>query len=42
MQDVDVAQAMSNLQLVETQLQGSYQVIATLSGLSLAKYLPMG
>jgi hypothetical protein len=27
---------------VETQLQGSYQVIATLSGLSLAKYLPVG
>jgi flagellar hook-associated protein 3 FlgL len=40
-QDVDVAQAMSNLQLVETQLQGSYQVIATMSGLSLAKYLPV-
>jgi flagellin-like hook-associated protein FlgL len=40
-QDVDMAQAMSNLQLVETQLQGSYQVIAAMSGLSLAKYLPV-
>ncbi len=40
-QDVDVAAAMSNLSLVETQLQGSYQVIATMSGLSLAKYLPV-
>lgn len=40
-QDVDVAQAMSNVQLVETQLQGSYQVIAAMSGLSLAKYLPV-
>lgn len=40
-QDVDVAQAMSNLSLVETQLQGSYQVIATMGGLSLAKYLPV-
>jgi len=40
-QDVDVAQAMSSLQLVETQLQGSYQVIAAMSGLSLAKYLPV-
>jgi flagellar hook-associated protein 3 FlgL len=41
-QDVDVAQAMTNLQLVETQLQASYQVIAAMSGLSLAKYLPVG
>jgi flagellar hook-associated protein 3 FlgL len=40
-QDIDVAQAMSNLSLVQTQLQGSYQVIATMSGLSLAKYLPV-
>jgi flagellin-like hook-associated protein FlgL len=40
-QDVDVAQAMSNLSLVQTQLQGSYQVIAAMSGLSLAKYLPV-
>ena len=40
-QSVDVAQAMTNLSLVQTQLQGSYQVIATMSGLSLAKYLPV-
>jgi flagellar hook-associated protein 3 FlgL len=40
-QDVDVAQAMSNLSLVQTQLEGSYQVIAAMSGLSLAKYLPV-
>jgi len=41
-QDVDVAAAMSSLSLVQTQLQGSYQVIAAMSGLSLAKYLPVG
>ncbi|HUB15986.1 MAG TPA: flagellin [Acetobacteraceae bacterium] len=41
-QDVDVAQAMTNLSLVQTQLTASYQVIASLSGLSLAKYLPAG
>jgi flagellar hook-associated protein 3 FlgL len=40
-QDVDMAQALSNLSLVQTQLQGSYQVIATMSGLSLAKFLPV-
>jgi flagellar hook-associated protein 3 FlgL len=40
-QDVDVAQAMSNLSLVQTQLQGSYQVIAAMSGLSLVKFLPV-
>lgn len=41
-QDVDVAQAMSNLTLVQTQLQASYQVIAGTSGLSLTKFLPVG
>lgn len=41
-QDVDVAQAMTNLTLVQTQLQASYQVIAGMSGLSLAKFLPVG
>ncbi|HUB45214.1 MAG TPA: flagellin [Acetobacteraceae bacterium] len=39
-QDVDVAQAMTNLSLVQTQLSASYQVIASMSGLSLAKFLP--
>jgi len=41
-QDVDVAQAMTNLSLVQTQLTASYQVIASMSGLSLAKFLPAG
>jgi flagellar hook-associated protein 3 FlgL len=41
-QDVDVAAAMSNLSLVQTQLEGSYQLIAAMSGLSLVKYLPAG
>ena len=41
-QDVDVAQAMTNLSLVQTQLSASYQVIASMSGLSLAKFLPAG
>jgi flagellar hook-associated protein 3 FlgL len=41
-QDVDVAQAMTSLTLVQTQLQASYQVIAGMSGLSLAKFLPVG
>ena len=40
-QDVDVAQAMSTLSLVQTQLTASYQVIAGVSGLSLAKILPV-
>ena len=39
-QDVDMAQALSSLSLVQTQLQGSYQVIAAMSGLSLVKFLP--
>jgi flagellar hook-associated protein 3 FlgL len=39
-EDVNVAAAMSNLSLVQTQLQASYQVTAALSGLSLAKFLP--
>lgn len=41
-QDVDVAAAMTNLTLVQTQLQASYQVIAAMGGLSLAKFLPAG
>ncbi len=39
-QDADMASVMTNLSLVQTQLQASYQVIATASGLSLAKFLP--
>lgn len=39
-QNVDMAQTLSNLSLVQTQMQASYQVIAGMSGLSLAKFLP--
>jgi len=39
-QDVDMAAALSNLSLVQTQLQASYQLIAAMSGLSLVKFLP--
>lgn len=39
-QDVDMAETMSNISLVQTQLQASYQMIETVSGLSLAKFLP--
>jgi len=41
-EDVDMAATLSQLSLVQTQLQSSYQLIATLSGLSLAKFLPVG
>ncbi len=39
-EDVDMAATMSQLSLVQTQMQASYQLIATLSGLSLVKFLP--
>jgi len=39
-EDVDMAATLSRLSLVQTQLQGSYQLIAGMSGLSLAKFLP--
>jgi flagellar hook-associated protein 3 FlgL len=38
--DVDMAATLSNLSLMETQLQESYQLISADSGLSLAKILP--
>ncbi|HME28133.1 MAG TPA: flagellin [Acetobacteraceae bacterium] len=41
-EDVDMAATLSQLSLVQTQMQASYQLIATLSGLSLAKFLPVG
>jgi flagellar hook-associated protein 3 FlgL len=41
-QDVNMASTLSNLSLVETQLQASYQVIAAVSQLSLVKFLPAG
>jgi len=39
-QDTNMAATLSQLSTVQTQLQASYQVIASMSGLSLAKYLP--
>jgi flagellar hook-associated protein 3 FlgL len=39
-EDVDMAATLSQLSQVQTQMQASYQLIATLSGLSLAKFLP--
>lgn len=39
-QDVDMATTLSELTQTQTQLQASYQLIATTSGLSLAKFLP--
>jgi flagellar hook-associated protein 3 FlgL len=39
-ENVDMAATLSQLSLVQTQMQASYQLIATLSGLSLAKFLP--
>ncbi len=41
-QDVDMAQTLSNITQVQTQLQASYQLISNMSGLSLAKFLPAG
>jgi flagellar hook-associated protein 3 FlgL len=41
-QNVDMASTLSNLSLMQTQLQESYQVISASSGLSLAKFLPAG
>jgi flagellar hook-associated protein 3 FlgL len=39
-QNVDMAKTMSDLTLVQTQLQASYQMIAGMSALSLVKFLP--
>jgi flagellar hook-associated protein 3 FlgL len=41
-QNVDMASTLSNLSLVQTQMQASYQVIAGMSNLSLVKFLPVG
>ncbi len=41
-QDVDMAAALSQLQLVQTQMQSSYQLISGFSALSLVKFLPVG
>ncbi|HLY90992.1 MAG TPA: flagellin [Acetobacteraceae bacterium] len=41
-EDVDMAQTLSQLALVQTQMQASYQLIAGVSALSLVKFLPTG
>ena len=41
-EDVDMAATLSNLTQVQSQLQASYQLIASLSNLTLAKFLPVG
>ncbi len=41
-EDADMATTLSNLSQVQTQLQSSYKLIASLSGLTLAKFLPGG
>ena len=40
-EDVDMTVTLSQIALVQTQMQASYQLIAALSGLSLAKFLPV-
>ena len=39
-EDADMATTLSDLSQVQTQLQASYQLIASMGGLSLAKFLP--
>ena len=41
-EDVDMAATLSRLSLVQTQMQASYQLIASLNSLSLVKFLPVG
>ena len=41
-ENVDMAQTLSSLTLVQTQLQSSYQLISGQSALSLVKFLPIG
>jgi flagellar hook-associated protein 3 FlgL len=40
-QDTDMATTLSNVTMMETQLQISYQMISAASGMSLAKFLPV-
>jgi flagellin-like hook-associated protein FlgL len=40
-EDVDMAKTLSQLSLVQTQMQASYQLISGMSGLSLVKFLPV-
>jgi len=39
-QDVDMAQTISSITQVQTQLQASYQLIANMQSMTLTKYLP--
>ena len=41
-ENVDMAKTLSDLSLVQTQLQSSYQLISSQSALSLVKFLPVG
>jgi flagellin-like hook-associated protein FlgL len=41
-QNVDMATTLSNLSLMQTQLQESYQLISAESAMSLVKFLPVG
>jgi len=41
-QDVNMTETLSNLTLMQTQLQASYQLITASSGMSLVKFLPAG
>jgi flagellar hook-associated protein 3 FlgL len=41
-EEVDMATTLSRLSQVQTQMQASYQLIASLNSLSLLKYLPVG
>ena len=41
-EEVDMASTLSRLSLVQTQMQASYQLIASLNSMSLVKFLPVG
>ncbi len=41
-EEVDMAATLSRLSLVQTQMQASYQLIASLNSMSLVKFLPVG
>jgi flagellin-like hook-associated protein FlgL len=41
-QEADLSQVATELTAAQTQLQASYQVVASLGQLSLAKFLPAG
>ena len=41
-EEVDMAATLSRLSLVQTQMQASYQLIASMNSMSLVKFLPVG